>query len=301
MNDAIASRTSGPPKLGIFLLAGLTLAWGINMPINKIALLEIDPWAHRAYLCMVGGAGLFVLCRLRGEPWRFPWPDWRMLCLTAFLNVTMWHVPQAFGLLLMKAGQVAVLAFTMPLWTVAFSFFFLKEALGARRVVALSFGVAGLAAMLAQSVTTDDIQPLGVGFILLSAVCWAAGTVLIKGYRWSISALGLASWQLLVGGLPPALIGVWQGGLDVSAASPTALSALTFTILFGVMFGYYAWYRSLELFPASIAAIGTLLIPVIGMIGGWVILGEPMSPLDGGALVLITVAVALVMFEPGRG
>lgn len=292
-------RASGLPKFGFVLLAGLSLVWGVTWPINKIALAEIDPFVHRAYMCLVGGAGLFLLTRLNRYPWRVPRGDWRMLVLTAFLNVTMWHIPLAFGLLMMKAGQAAVLSFTMPLWTVILSIFFLKERLSPRRTVALALGTIGLGFMIAQSMTSEDIHPWGVGLILLAAACWAVGTVLIKGYHWSVPSLSLATWQLILGGIPSVLIGAVLGDLDISGVSAQALYALSFTIVLPVMFGYYAWFKVIEIFPASVASIGTLLIPVLGMVSGWMILGEPISLADGAALAAITLAVALVMYDPG--
>lgn len=286
------------PRFAWLLLIAISLSWGLNWTANKMALQEMSPWTHRAYSCAFGGAGLFLLCRLGGHPWRVPRRDWRMLAITAFLNVSVWQIGLAYAVLMMKAGQAAVLAFTMPLWTVAFSVLILKERLGPRRIWALAMGMAGLAFLVIEGMSEGGAaEPAGIALIVLSAMSWAYGTILVKGYRWSIPAMTLAAWQLVIGGVPALAISVFYAGLDISGASAEAIWALIFTIVIAFTLTYYLWFTAIEIFPASLASIGTLLIPVVGLVGGWLVLNEAITPFDAIAAALIIGGVALAMSE----
>ena len=57
--------------------------------------------------------------------------------------------------------------------------------------------------------------------------------------------------------------------------------------------GYIAWFAALERLPASVAAIATMLVPVIGVTVSAVALGEPLGPAKVAALVLTVSGVAL--------
>ena len=285
-------------NIGWLLLIGLSLAWGANWTANKISLQDISPWTHRTYSCFGGGLGLYLLCRLGGLPLLVPRRDRRMLIITAFLNVSVWQVSLAFAVLMMKAGQAAILAFTMPLWTVVLSVLILKEPARPRLIIALALGMAGLSIMVLESMAEGGTaDPAGIALILFGAICWAGGTVLTKGHDWSIAPLTLTTWQVLIGGVPPLIIALGFDTLDITDAGNEALLALAYTIVFGMIFAYYAWFTVLDRFPASVASIGTLLIPIAGMFTGWLFLAEAITLYDVIAGALIMVGVALAMSE----
>ena len=285
-------------NIGWLLLIGLSLVWGANWTANKIALQEMSPWAHRAYSCFGGGLGLSLICLFGGLPLRVPRRDWRMLVITAFLNVALWQNSLAFAILMMKAGQAAILAVTMPLWTVVLSVLILKEPARPRRIVALALGMAGLSIMVLESMAEGGTaDPAGIALILFGAICWAGGTVLTKSHDWSIPPLTLTTWQLLIGGVPSLIIVLCFDTLDISDAGIEALLALAYTVVFAFIFAYYAWFTVLDLFPASVASIGTLLVPIAGMASGWLILAEAITLFDLIAGALIVVGVALAMSE----
>ena len=64
------------------------------------------------------------------------------------------------------------------------------------------------------------------------------------------------------------------------------------------MISYFAWFNVVQIFPAGVAAIGTLMTPIVGVVSGIVVLGEAFGLRDLVALVLIVGAVALVLLVP---
>ena len=131
------------PRLGFFLLAILTLFWGTSWPIMKIALGEILPWTFRSLCIFFGGLGILVTAKVTGSKLTIPGAELRPLILVALFNSTCWHLGSAYGLIYMKAGRAAIIAFTMPVWASILGNLFLKERLTSFRLIVLCLGSGG--------------------------------------------------------------------------------------------------------------------------------------------------------------
>ena len=141
-------------------------------------------------------------------------------------------------------------------------------------------------------------SPLGAAFVLGAAIGWAVGTLYQKRQRWTIGTLAIAGWQLTLGCLPMFVVLPFVEGIHVPDASLAAWLCVTYTTVVALVFAYYAWFKIVTLFPASIAGIGTLLTPVIGMLAGAVVLGEPFGLHEITAMLLIGSALVLVIIIP---
>ena len=143
------------------------------------------------------------------------------------------------------------------------------------------------------------IAPLGALFMLLAALSWAVGTIVIKRFDWTVPTTTLVGWQLLAGALP-----VTSGALLLEAPpafgelSAEVLAALVYVFLFPMVFCQWAFFRTVRLFPAGIAAIGTLAIPVVGVFSSALILGEAAGLPEFAALLLICAALFGVLVVP---
>jgi drug/metabolite transporter (DMT)-like permease len=290
--------TDKVPKLGLVLLVGLSFAWGFNWPVMKIVFLEIPLWTFRAWSCMAAGLMLLALARLSGGrvlPLRH---EWGSLILASVFNVLLWHVFIAVGVIKMASGHAAVLAFTMPLWSAIISVMFLGERLTRRVLAALALGIGGIVALLSRDLSGMGDSPVGAAFVLGAAIGWAIGTLYQKRQNWTIGTLAVAGWQLAVGALPMFAVLPFVEGVHVPDASAAAWAGAAYTTVVALVFAYFAWFKIVTLFPASIAGIGTLLTPVIGMLAGAITLGEPLGPHEIVAMLLIGSALVLVLIIP---
>ncbi len=292
------TQERSPPRLGLILLVGLSFAWGINWPFMKIVLSEVPLWTFRAWSCFIAGLLLLGLARLTGTRLRPAAGEWRPIAVAALFNVTCWHVLVAVGVMQMASGHAAVLAFTMPLWAALIGVTFLGERLTRRVVAALALGVGGIAVLLSRDLAAVGASPVGALAVLGAAVGWATGTLYQKRQRWTVGTLAVAGWQLTAGSIPMFVILPFADGIHVPQASAAAWAAAAYTTVIALVFAYFAWFKIVTLFPASVAAIGTLLTPVIGMTSGAVVLGEPFGWREAVALVLIGSALALVLIIP---
>ena len=290
------------PRAAVGLIAAISVLWGLNWPMMKVAVGELSPWTFRTVCVVVSGFGLLLLARATGERLTVLRSQWRALALVSLLSVTGWHLFSAFSLVHMGGGRGAIVAYTMPIWAALLSVWYLKERPTRRRLAALTVGMAGIALLIGPDLFGLGHDPLGPLLMIGAAMCWAAGIVVLKGERWQVGIMALTGWQLLLGGIPIVLAWLvierhpdlshltWAGGLATLYAATVAL-----------IFCFAAHNKVVTLLPATAAAISTLAIPVIGLLSSAWLLGEPIGWRDVAALVLVLGSIALVLLpEPER-
>ncbi|KZD05848.1 DMT family transporter [Oceanibaculum pacificum] len=300
-NTRVTSAPSGAaplPASGLVLLVLLTLFWGVNWPAMKLALTGIAPFTFRTICLFIGGLSLLAFALAKRESVRITAADLKPLLLASLLNVTGWHIFSAYGLLLVPAGRGAIIAFTMPIWASILASLVLKEAFTGRKLIGLILGVSGLAVLIGPELAGLGAAPIGSLLMLGAAVTWAMGTIVTKRQPWRLGTAALTGWQLTLGGIP-VLIGALliDPAPDFTGLSGTVLWAAIYAALIPMIFCHWAWFRIVELFPASIAAIGTLAIPVVGVLSSALVLGEPIGLAEIAALVLVLAGLSVVMLR----
>ena len=289
------NSTARLPRLGYLLLAVLTLGWGVNWVFMKTSLFEIPLWQYRAVTVAVAGAATLALAHFNRDRLAVPRGEWLALAAASIFNVALWHVFTAYGILVMATGQVALIAFTMPVWAAIMGGFFLREALTPRHILALALGIGGIAVLLSRDLAAIGASPMGGAFGLLAAMSWAAGTVIVKRVAWTIPILTLVGWQLVISFVPLAAIALAVEPVTIHTASARALGAMAYTIFIAIVFCYYAWFKLVSIFPANVASVGTLLTPVVSLLAGAAVFAEPLGWRELVAVVLVLSALALVL------
>lgn len=277
------------------LLALLTLFWGLNWPMMKLALSEIPVWSFRAACVMSGAIGLFAIARAGGLAVRVPAGQWPRVMVTAFFNISVWNVLIAYGLTQLPSGRTAILAYTMPLWVVLLSSFVLKERLTPRRILGLALGMSGMLLLIGSELATLQSAPVGALLVVGAAISWSIGTVLMKRFPTHLPTTSFVAWQLAIGGLPVvvgALILDW-GTLQPISWKPTV--GLLYNMFIAFIFCHWAWFKIATTAPAGVAALSTMMIPVVGVFSGMLVLGEQPGWPEFSALLLVILALATVL------
>jgi len=280
------------------LLLGIAVCWGLNWSAMAIALAEIPPWQYRAISALTAGVSLLALSKARGNSLRVPRGQWPALGVAALFYVTAWLTLIAYGVILMKTGQAALLAFTMPLWTALLSALVLGERITVRVGASLVLGLGGIALLLTQDFATMGASPWGAACVLGAAVGWAVATVTLKRVTWQVPTFTLAGWQFVLGSVPLFALALGTEEFLLDEASWAALGAMGWNTFGGFVFAYAAWFTVIRLLPAGVASIGTLLVPGVALIGASAILGDALIGREIAAMVLLCVAVGLVISQP---
>jgi drug/metabolite transporter (DMT)-like permease len=205
----------------------------------------------------------------------------------------------AYGVSLMPAGRASIIAFTMPLWATIAAAYVLGERITPSKIAGLLLGLAGLGVLIGPDLLVLQRAPVGAFFMLLAAISWAIGTILVKRIAWRIPTLSNVAWQLLLAAVPVTTIAlITEPFPQMGALSHNAMIACVYIVLFPMSFCQWAYFKVIGLLPASIAAIGTLMVPIIGVYSSHLILDERVGVNDILALLLVVAALVLVLLFP---
>ncbi len=299
MSTGQDTNTESLPKAGYLLLLALSIFWGLNWPFMKIILSELPLWWFRASCVFVGGGALLAISAASGNRITFQLRELPAIAFCALFSFMGWHILSAHGVSLMPAGRAVIIAFTMPVWAALFSSMLLGERFNLSKVMGLVLGVAGLVVLIGDDVVALQKAPLGAAFMLAAAISWGFGTVLFKRGNWSLSVASNVAWQLILSGVPMVIMAMLLEPFpDLTQVSAKTYGALLYLYGFPMIFCQWAYFKTVRLFPASIAAAGILMVPVIGVFSSSVILSEPVGLQEIAALVLICAALVCVLVIP---
>ena len=295
------TRQQGFPASILWVLVALTLGWGFNWPMIKLALTELPVLSFRSICLLCGAAGLFAIAAWARLPLRVPQGQWGRLLLIALFNITGWNVFTVYGIGYMSSGRAAILVYTMPLWSVLLSAWLLDERLTARRILGVALGMGAVLLLLSSELRAVQMAPKGTLLMLGAALTWAIGTVMMKRYPVDLPVTSLTAWQLLLGGIP-----IYTGALalELERLQPLTLwpsVALIYNILVAFIFCHWAWYKIVTTVPVGVSSLSTLMIPVVGVFSGMLVLSEVPHWQDYAALGLVMLALATVLLPSGTG
>jgi len=286
------------PRAGLVLLGLLSLGWGFNWPIMKVVIAEIPLLIFRGDSILLASLGLFAIAWFSGQSMRVPAGRWRQLLAMASCNIVGWNMFAIYGVSLLPSGRAAILGYTMPIWSALLSFWFLREPLTRRRLFGLSLGMGGMALLIGAEFEKLGSAPTGVILMLIAAIFWAGGLVIYKRSPLPMPITSLTAWQALLGGIPIALSGHALESVEWGRISFWPMFGFWYNVFIGLLFCYWAWNKLVQMVPASVSSLGSLIVPVVGVFSGMVFLDETPHWQDFAALVLVLTAIATVLLPP---
>lgn len=283
------------------VLAGITLVWGFNWTAMKVAIAEVQPFTFRTF-CLAAGSGLlFAYLRATGQPLAIPRSEWRRLALNAFFTITCWNVLVVFGLAQIPSGRAAILAYTMPAWAIPLSAWFLGERMSARKLAGLGLGMAGMALLLGEEFSRLQGAPLGALLVLAAAWTWAIGTVLQKKYPVRAPVAAYTAWLMFTGGVPIyAAALLFEDPAHLAAVGPQAWLGLAYNVFLAFGWAHWAWIKLATSVSVTVFSLSMLMVPVVGVLGGALVLGERPGLAEFAALALVLGSL-LTVVVPQRG
>jgi drug/metabolite transporter (DMT)-like permease len=254
----------------------------------------LPPLTLRGTTGVIGAAVLAALALARGESLKVPAAIWPRLWLAALLNVTAWMLLMGLALTWLPASETALIAYTMPVWASILAWPVLGERPTVLRTIGLVLAFGGLASIMGGNGLSATVAKLpGILMALAGAFGFALGTVLAKKLPIHLPAVTTAAWQIALGCLPIAVVGLCIETTHLDHVTPLGWWLLVYAVVIQFCVAYLSWFAALARLPASVAAIGTMAVPVIGVVSSAVALHEPLGPGQIAALVLTLGAVAL--------
>ncbi|MBL0898166.1 MAG: DMT family transporter [Reyranella sp.] len=291
------SRVS--PKV-LALLGLLTLVWGTNWPLFRIALDELPVWTFRTIVLAAAICVLAPILLVRRESFAVPKDRWLPLMAASAMNIGVWNIATSLAVLYIPSGHASVLAYTMPLWVAAIGFAVFGQKLTGRLLAAIAIGAAAVAALMIPNFASYASAPAGLFWGLFAGFCWAVGTFIVKRTTWPGMGLSLTFWQVVLS-FPPIAVGAFViDGLPTHWPSAKALAATLYTGMIPMALGTATWFALVKLLPAQVAALSSIAIPIVAIVSGILILHEPLSALQAVAIASTVISLWLALVPAGQ-
>lgn len=274
----------------MWALAVLAPIWGYGWVVSKLALEYSAPLTFAAIYLPLSAGCLFLVLAVTRRSLRPP--PLAYTAVIGLLQTTMFVGLAIVALARGGAGEVSVLSYTMPFWLLVLARAFLGERVRGLQWLAVGLAIAGLVVV---------VQPWHAGDALsgvlacAGGLAWAASALAVKlmQRRHNVDVLSLTAWQMTLGAIP--LVAIAALGHSASPEWTAGFTAaLAYTVLLANVVAWALWFFSLRGLPAGAAGLGTLAVPVIGVLAAWLQLGERPTALEGAGMALIVAALAIL-------
>ncbi len=275
--------------------------WGLGTVVSKRAIAEIPPLT---LLPIQLGSSLLVLAilmRWRRLPFRDPFAS-PLLGRLGVLNPGLAYALSLLGLVHITASLSVMLWALEPLLILFLAAWFLHERVGPSLVVLSLVALGGMLLVVYQPGSSGT--PIGVALTVAGVACCAVYTVVTR--RWILSSDSTA--QVVVAQQAYALgfafilvAAVWVLGGAVRPEN-VSLAGWASAVGSGVLYyglAYWLYLSALRTVPASIAAVSFYLIPVFGVAGGFLFLGDRLQPSQWAGVVVVLTAIAVLLRRTG--
>jgi len=282
------------------MLIALTIVWGTNWPLFPYAVREVSVWTFRGVAMLGAGLALLSIARIRGDAMTIPRRYWRTVALATFFYLVIWNVASTYAAVLIPSGQAAVLGFTMPLWGALIAWAVLGERLNPRLLLAVVLGGIGVTLLMVPSFQAYAAAPLGLATGLLSAIGWAIGTLILKRGNVLVPVMVLTGWQLVLGSIPISIVAFAVADTPWFMPSWQSIAVIAWITLIPMSIGNVCWFAIVGLLPANIAGLSSVMVPVVAMVSGAIVHGEPLGPLQLTSMAACVAALVLALGQKTR-
>ncbi|MGZ5184245.1 MAG: DMT family transporter [Caldimonas sp.] len=283
----------------LWLLAVLTVVWGLNWPVMKLGVTGFPPLAFRTLSMWFGLPVLWALLRLRRVPFAIPRRDWRELAKLSLTNMIIWHVIAILAVQALSSGRAAILGYTMPIFSALWGGAMFGERLRPRHLAGIVCAAVGVALLLWHEFGTISGRPLAAIGMLFAAAVWALGTQQMRRTTMTAPTLAIVFWMTLASTLVMSVATVAFERHRWIAPGPATIGAIAYNAILIFGFAQAIWLIMARNLPPVASSMSVMLIPVLGTVAGAWWLNEQLHWQDGAAIVLVLVAIASVML-PGR-
>ncbi|MBS0248180.1 MAG: DMT family transporter [Proteobacteria bacterium] len=289
----VAAPATSRVKLALMVL-GFILLWSSAFSVAKIAIADCPPLLFLAARFLTAGVIMMALAPLSGIRWTLSRRDVAVFAALGIANQAVYLGIGYIALKTVSAGLAALIISANPIVTAVFAVAVLGERMTWRKVLGLLLGLGGVAFIVQSRLALGTDQLGGIVLAVLALFSLVGGTILFKFYApkqglWIGN--GVQSLAAGIAVLPFAL-----GFESVHDIVPTMslLASFAYNVLLVSIFAYLLWFKILQVSGATAASSYHFLIPPLGMLFGWLILGEHLETADLFGIIPVALGIYLV-------
>lgn len=275
--------------------AAIYIIWGSTFLAIRLAIGSIPPLLMMGVRCVSAGALLLAWAAWRGE--RVGWRVWGHAAVAGGLMFGCTYGGLAWAEERIASGIAALLVATVPLWLTVFEWAERRMTPSPFAVAGLAVGFAGVALLVARGLSAS-VALVPAAVILAGEITWAIGALYARPPRLPQTVALGAGMPLLAGGAVLLVASYLTRELhrfNAHAVSAVSIGALIYLIVFGSVIAYSAYAWLMQVAPASRVSTHAYVNPLIAVVLGGVVGGEPFTSTIAVSSVVIAAGVALVL------
>ena len=281
-------------------LLAVAAIWGVGWVAGRVAAQEIHPFTA-GWLRYVLAVFCFLLYLKATGKWQTPSREqWKIIAWIGFLSTFVYQAFFMYGMQWTAAGDASLMITFNPLFTALLAIPFLGEVFDRRLGAGLILAVSGVAVIAWYSPNVDlpvYERLLGDAMIGFAALSWAGATILMKKAMTGenpLSPLHLTVWASVAGLMIQTPTAIWEmATLGFPSASAESWGWLAFLAIASTVISYVWYADGIKAIGASRATLYVYLVPVFGIIAGWLLIEESLGWSLGVSFILIVGGVAL--------
>lgn len=281
-----------------FLLLLVAFIWASNFSVAKISMVEIDPMSFNAMRFLLAVILMWVVIFWKGKWKPVLKKDYGHMILLGLTGNLIYQLLFIFGLDHTFSANAAVMLGTVPVWVAVISHFFYDEQMNRNKLIGVILAFSGVLLILLgkpEQISMSSKTFVGDLLTLMSALMFGYYSVHSKKLLINYPPIQLTTITMTIGGIGLILAGLpWIINLDFNSVSAVAYGGTVYSGLFSIGVAFLIWNYGLKQVGAVRTATYQNLVPVLGIILGFFVLGEKLEFVQylGSAVVIAGIVQA---------
>jgi drug/metabolite transporter (DMT)-like permease len=292
-----ASLAISSPSIRIplpLMVIAFCLLWSSAFGVAKLAITDCPPLLLLTFRFLLAGVVMLGAAALTGVSLKLSRRDLILFAALGIANQAVYLGIGYVGLKSIASGLSALVISANPVLTAVLAAVFLNERMTWQKTAGLVLGVGGVAFIVQSRIVGGVDHVGGLVFTLVALVSLVIGTILFKKFAPSGGLWVGNGVQSLAAGIAMLPFAATLESVDDIVPTWRLLAAMTYLVLFVSVFAYLIWFQLLKLSGATAASSYHFLMPPLGMLFGWLLLGEHVSPADLTGIVPVALGIYLV-------
>jgi len=288
--------------------AGRFLSFGLNEESPATLEPATAAWIRYSFAVLV--FFLWSLSKSGEGGFRFLPPDsdsWRLSAWLGLFGTMAYQLLFMHGMRWTAAGDASIIIPMNPVFTVLLAAPMLGQKITRRMAMGLIVGISGVVVVAGWSPNTGipfSHRLIGDAMILVASLAWAITSNLTKimlSWERGFTALEIVTWYSVIGWLmltPWMVFEIW--GSPLPNPTVTEWASLAYLGVLSTVLAYVWFARGIDVVGPTAAASYVFLVPVFGILSGWLLLDEEVGVSMAVGFVLVVLGVRGVQRESDR-
>jgi drug/metabolite transporter (DMT)-like permease len=293
----IAVSPSATPSLRLplpVMVAAFCLLWASAFSVAKLAIADCPPLIVLTARFLLAGVVILGVAALFGMRLSLSRRELLLFALLGIANQAVYLGLSYVGIRSTSSGLAALVISANPVLTAVLAVAFLDERMTWRKAMGLLLGLGGVTFVVESRMAGGVDHPVGIAFLLVALVSLVAGTILYKKLAPSGGLWVGNGVQSLAAGLVTLPFAFAFENVGDIVPSWRLAASLAYLALFVSIFAYLLWFHLLDVSGATAASSYHFMMPPLGMLFGWLLLGEQVALTDLIGIVPVALGIYLV-------